>query len=309
MLVVLLASVACNRPETDLTMPVDLPVALVTTIGDDDLPNIAVIDLADGEIRSVTTDDASWQADLSPDGKRVAFTRGSGTYRDCCGYSKTSIWVSKDGTARGVSSGSADSSPVWSPDGEWIAYSRQTNRTLNGEVRVMRHDGSDDRSLTADLEGVNLAPAWSPDGQQIAFRHEPPRAPASGVAEETEIWVMPVRGTKPPIAVATMAGHANLGRPAWSPDGTHLAFESLDKVETVNLVTGERRVWRDSASGAAWLSHRELVFIDFDTGDPATLSPPRLLAIDVTDSSERVLSNLGEIHIGLFDFGPISVRG
>jgi Tol biopolymer transport system component len=52
-----------------------------------------------------------------------------------------------------------DAGAAWSPDGRRIAFSR------DGELWVMRSDGSQQRAL-----GVRGAgPAWSPDGRRIAF--------------------------------------------------------------------------------------------------------------------------------------------
>ena len=94
----------------------------------------------------------------SPDGRRLAFTRGQGG---------GSVYVvNVDGSEeRNVTHG-----PVrdfaWSPDGRRIAF--DSARDGNSEIYVVNADGSGLRRLTRN-PAHDLAPAWSPDGRRIAF--------------------------------------------------------------------------------------------------------------------------------------------
>jgi Tol biopolymer transport system component len=89
----------------------------------------------------------------------------------------------------------------------------------------MDPDGSNVVRLT-NSPAAEGAPAWSPDGSRIAFesatatlRH------AEGVFwGKPEICVMDADGSDI-VRVTDMAGHKN-SAPAWSPDGTRIAFTS-----------------------------------------------------------------------------------
>ncbi|TDC90149.1 hypothetical protein E1285_15215 [Actinomadura sp. 7K507] len=97
-------------------------------------------------VRSV---DPEW----SPDGSRIAFTRGESEH--------SSIWVmNADGSgARAVTTGGRDDmDPAWSPDGHWICYVRGS--VTEPVVHAVRLDGTGDRVVTP--QGRTFGhPAWT----------------------------------------------------------------------------------------------------------------------------------------------------
>ena len=114
-------------------------------------------------------------------------------------------------------------SPAWSPDGTHIAFAAQVG-TLDEdqrltEIYVMRADGTGRRRLTTN-QALDGSPSWSPDGERIAFIRvtEPESASA-----RSGIVVMDADGEN-----EMQLTHAALpsvdGSPAWSPDGTEIAF-------------------------------------------------------------------------------------
>ncbi len=100
-------------------------------------------------VQLTSGDDFSMHPDWSPDGTRIAFTRGPQADR---------VWVmNADGSNQTQISppGIGASFPSWSPEGDQIAFS------ANSEVWIMNVDGSDAHSV-ATLPGPALGPAWGP---------------------------------------------------------------------------------------------------------------------------------------------------
>lgn len=125
------------------------------------------------------------------------------------------MWVvNQDGSGEHVLKLGAGQ-PAWSPDGRKLAYSG------NQGIRIMNADGSGDAGVVLN----SYHPAWSPDGTRLAY------------VSYYDIWVVKADGTNPTrltfnvdipncepddpeVQPCPEAAH-----PAWSPDGTKIAFE------------------------------------------------------------------------------------
>jgi len=189
-------------------------------------------------------------ANVSPDGKTVAFHQGYGDH--CCtiklvaadgstereltngqwpGWSPDGkrigfngpgvggvgdIWViNVDGTGltNVTQSPSAETRPDWSPSGTQIAF--QSNRSGNPEIWIMDADGSNAVQLTSH-PAQDQAPDWSPDGRKIVFQSN---------RDDTrfDVYVMNADGMD--VTRLTFGGGRDLD-PDWSPDGRQIAFDS-----------------------------------------------------------------------------------
>ncbi|PRY44698.1 serine hydrolase [Umezawaea tangerina] len=172
------------------------------------------------------------QPALSPDGSRIAYALRT---PDVEGDRYTDeLWlVGTDGDApRRLTSGPADAAPAWSPDGTRLAFLR------DGQVAVVGVPGGEPEQVT-DLPLGAGAPRWSPDGRRLAFTA--PVDPTGGAKGpmvsdgidyqtdslgmfgqvRTQVHVLDPGSRE--LRQLTDGPHG-AGAPAWSPDGTTLAF-------------------------------------------------------------------------------------
>jgi len=97
------------------------------------------------------------------------------------------------------------------------------------------------------------ATAVSPDGRWIVVAVTEPAYEED--ARRSDLWIVPADGSKPPRALT--AGKGGEGDPAWSPDGTRLAFtakregDELSQVYVLPIEGGEARRVSNASGGAS----------------------------------------------------------
>ena len=128
-----------------------------------------------------------------------------------------------------------------------------------------------------DAAGRDVAPSWSPDGTRIAFASNGHNFPAyPNPDRDFEIWVMNADGTNPTRLTDNTAYDRS---PAWSPDGTQIAFVSgpdqddfIQAIYVMNAIdgTGQTMITSDVVYQAAPAWSPDGTLIAFVSGRDGT---------------------------------------
>jgi dipeptidyl aminopeptidase/acylaminoacyl peptidase len=176
-------------------------------------------------------------AQISPDGRYVAYTVQQANWEENDFVSQIWVAVTATGERYQLTSGKKSSTgPQWSPDSRRLAFT--SDRDGKRQIYVISPSGGEAIALTAEENGIGSI-AWSPDGASIAFTSSGPDAKARKDRKEkygdfeivagdyamNHLWLIKADGSKPPkVTQLTKGEQFSVGAFSWSPDGQRIAF-------------------------------------------------------------------------------------
>jgi dipeptidyl aminopeptidase/acylaminoacyl peptidase len=272
----------------------------------------------------------------SPDGTWVAYTVGTTDLEK--DKRDTDLWmVGWDGgeEIRLTSSPDGESTPRWSPDGRFLSFlaSRGTEeeKKLGAQVWLLDRRGGEAWRLTEVTGGVDSF-VWSPDGRRLVLvvsekdpadepekmegwkrKTTPPvvidryhfKQDRDGYLKRfwTHLWLFDVAARK---AEALTSGPGYDGSPAWSPDGTRIAFSSNrgpdpDRNPDSNIFVVEARPGAEvrqlttsatpDATGPAWSPDgRSIAFLVGDEPRFSAYSQNKLAVVPAAGGAPKILT-------------------
>jgi Tol biopolymer transport system component len=170
--------------------------------------------------------------------------------------------------------------PSWSPDGSRIVYHNFDVGNRDSVICVMNADGTGGTSITnlpdpIDLKVGCVEPAWSPQGSLIAYASDDSRdySPDIGDPVGLDLFVMSPDGTgKTQLTSCVMPGSNEY--PAWSPDGSKIAFANDEvgnyEIYVMNADASDRiRVTNNPGKDTkpAWSSEGKIAFVSDRDGN------------------------------------------
>jgi len=283
---------------------------------------------------------------VSPDGRWIAYTvtsmdRGADKLRSV-------IWmVNWEGTQDlQVTYGPGrDTSPRWSPDGKFLAFLSGRPVESKAQIWLLDRRGGEARQLT-DVKGIIDSYEWSPDSQRLVLEmqdtgeesgeaHDAQAKAAKPIVIDRYLFKQDIEGyltassrdhlylfavESKKLEALTADKNFEESDPAWSPDGSHLAFISNhvkdpDQTATTDIFIAEARagakprklltIYGPDQQGMVWSPNGQMLafFQDFEL-KPNFYKQDRLAVVPIAGGEPRVLTAKLDRRVSQAEFMP-----
>lgn len=183
-----------------------------------------IYDIQRNTVTRLTSDEQPGRPLWTPDGKRVAFSRGSKT-----GQAEI-WWAARDGSGKPEQLTKTEfeqRASSWTKDGKYLAFI-DSGRGTGFDIQVLRM--ADRQVIPFAVTKSNEAfPEFSPDGRWLAY--------VSNESGRNEVYIRSFPDGKKTLPISSEGGMS----PAWAPDGRELFYWNIDftKLMKVDISPGQ----------------------------------------------------------------------